>query len=74
MAVKEVNIDSKVGRVIIIEIGGALALIIATFIADITAPCCTRFYTTRLYTASKTIGKGIVVYRHDYIFSSFNWY
>ena len=72
MAVKEVNIDGKVGRVIVIEIGGTFALIVATFIADITAPYCTRFHTTRLYTASEAIGKGIVIYRRNYILSSFN--
>ena len=72
MAVKEVNIDSKIRRVIVIEVSSALALIIVTFIADITAPCCTRFCITRLYTASKAIGKGIIVYRRDYILSSFN--
>ena len=74
MAVKEVNIDSKVRRVIVVEVGSTLALIIVTLIADITAPCCTRFHTTRLYTASEAIGKGIVVYRRNYILNSFNWY
>ena len=74
MVVKEVNIDGKVGRVIIVEVGGTLALIVTTLIADITAPYCTRFRTIRLYTASEAIGKGIVIYRRNYIFSSFNWY
>ena len=72
MAVKEVNIDGKVGRVIVVEVGSALALVVATLIADITAPYYTRFRTTRLYTASKAIGKGIIVYKYNYIFSSFN--
>ena len=78
MAVKEVNINSKVGRVIvvivIVKVGGAFALIIATLIVDVIVLCCTRFCTTRLYTTSKAIGKGIVVYRHNYVFGSFNWY
>ena len=70
MAVKEVNIKGKVGRVIVVEVGGALALIVATSIA-ITASYCTRFY-TRLYTTSKAVGKGIVVYRRNYILSRFD--
>jgi hypothetical protein len=77
VVVKEVNINGKVGRVIVIEVGGALALIVATLIVNITAPYCTRlrttrFYTTKLYTTRKAIGKGIVVYRRDYILSGFN--
>jgi len=82
ITVKEVNINSKVLYVniviiIIVGVGGALALIIATLITNITAPCCTRFYTTRFYTTrfyttSKAIDKGIIVYRHNYILSSFN--
>ena len=71
MAVKEVNINSKVKRVIVVEVGGALALIVATPIAIITASYYTRFR-TRLYTTSKAIGKGIVIYRRDYILSRFN--
>ena len=70
MAVKEVNIKGKVGRVIVIEVGGALALIVATPIT-ITVSYYTRFR-TRLYTTSKAIGKGIVVYRRNYILSGFN--
>jgi predicted regulator of Ras-like GTPase activity (Roadblock/LC7/MglB family) len=66
VAVKEVNINGKVGRVIVIEVGGAFALIVT--------PCYTRFCTTRFCTASKAIDKGIVIYRHDYILSGFNWY
>ena len=75
MAVKEVNINSKVGRVIIItKVGGALAFVIVTLIIDITVPYCTRFRTTRPYTTSKAIGKGIIVYRRDYTLGGFNWY
>ena len=78
MAVKDVNINSKVRRVIVIivviEVGGTFALVVATLIVDIIAPCCTRFYTTRLYTTSKAIGKGIIVYKYNYILGSFNWY
>jgi len=84
MTVKEVNINSKVLYVdviiiVIAEVGGAFALIIATVIANVAAPCCTRFRTTRFYTTrfcttSKAIDKGIVVYRYDYILSGFNWY
>ena len=71
MAVKEVNINGKVGRVIIVEVDGALTLVIATPITIITASYYTRFH-TRLYTTSKAIGEGIVVYRRDYILSYFN--
>jgi hypothetical protein len=74
VAVKEVNINGKVRRVIVIEVGGALALIIATPIAIITTSCCTRFRTTRFYTTSKAIGKGVIVYRHNYFLGGFNWY
>jgi len=79
MTVKEVDINGKVGRVIVIEVGGALALVIATLIVDITVPYCTRFRTTRvcttrLYATREAIGKGIVVYRRNYIFSRFDWY
>jgi hypothetical protein len=72
VAVKEVNINSKVRRVIVVEVGGALALIIATPIAIITVSYCTRFRTTRFCTTSKAVGKGVVVYRRDYFLSSFN--
>jgi hypothetical protein len=71
VAVKEVNINGKVGRVIIVEVGSALALIVTTLIANVIAPYYTRLR-TRLYTTSKAIGKGIVVYRRDYILSGFN--
>ena len=71
MAVKGVNINGKVGRVIVVEVGSTLILIIATFIAIITASYCTRFC-TRLYTTSKAVGKGIIIYRCDYILSYFN--
>jgi predicted regulator of Ras-like GTPase activity (Roadblock/LC7/MglB family) len=64
VAVKEVNINGKVGRVIVAEVGGALALIIA--------PCYTRFRTTRFYTTSKAVDKGIIIYSRDYILSGFN--
>jgi hypothetical protein len=72
VAVKEVNINGKVGRVIIIEVGGALTLVVATPIAIITASYCTRFRTTRFCATSKAIGKGVVVYRHNYFLSGFN--
>jgi len=82
ITVKEVDINSKVLYVnviiiIIIEVGGALTLIIATLITNVTAPYytrfrTTRFYTTRFYTASKAIDKGIIVYRRNYILSGFN--
>jgi len=72
MTVKEVNINGKVGRVIVIEVGGALALVVATPIAIITAPYYTRFRTTRFYTTNKAIDKGIIIYRRNYILSSFN--
>ena len=67
--VKEVDINSKVLYInvviiIIIEVGSALALIVTS--------CYTRFRTTRFYTTSKAVDKGIVVYRHDYILSGFN--
>ena len=71
MAVKEVNIKSKVRRVIVVEVGSALALVVATLIINITAPYYTRFRTTRFYTR-KAIGKGIVIYRRNYILSGFN--
>ena len=71
MVVKEVNINGKVGRVIIVEVGGALALIVATPIAIITASYYIRFR-TRLYTTSEAIGKGIIVYRRNYILGRFN--
>ena len=77
MAVKEVNINGKVRRVIVVEVGGALALIVATPITIITISCCIRFYTTRFHTTrfyiiSKAIGKGIVVYKRNYILGGFN--
>ena len=71
MVVKEVNINGKVGRVIVVEVGGTLALVVATLIIDITAPYYTRFRTTRFYTR-KAIGKGIIIYRRNYILSGFN--
>ena len=64
MAVKEVNINGKVGRIIIVEVGSALTLIVA--------PCYIRFHTTRFYTTSKVVDKGVVVYKHNYILSGFN--
>jgi len=82
MTVKEVDINSKVLYIdviiiIIIEVGGAFALIITTLIANVAAPCCTRFHTTRFhttrfYTTSKAIDKGIIIYRRNYILSGFN--
>ena len=73
MVVKEVNVDSKVRRVVVvIEVGGAFALIVITLITNVIAPYYTKFRTTRLYITSKAIGKGIVVYRRDYILSGFN--
>ena len=71
MIVKEVNINSKVLYiniiiVIIIKVGGTLTLIITLY--------CTKFHTTRFCITSKAIDKGIVVYKYNYIFSSFNWY
>jgi hypothetical protein len=58
MTVKEVDINSKV-------------LYINWFVLII-ASCYTRFRTTRFYTTSKAVGKGIIVYRYNYILSSFN--
>ena len=72
MAVKEVNINGKVGRVIVIEVGSALALVVATPITIITVSYYTRFRTTRFYATSKAIGKGVVVYRYNYFLSGFN--
>jgi len=72
MTVKEVDINGKVRRVIVVEVGGALALIVATPITIITAPYCTRFRTTRFYTTGKAVDKGIIIYRRNYILSSFN--
>jgi len=73
MAVKEVNVNSKVRRVVVvIEVGGAFAPVVITLIANVIASYCTRFCTTRLYTTSKAIGKGIVVYKRNYILSGFN--
>ena len=71
MTVKEVNINSKVLYIniviiIIVKVSGAFALIITL--------CYTRFRTTRFYTTSKAIDKGIIVYKYNYILSSFNWY
>ena len=71
MIIKEVDINSKVLYIdiiiiIIIEVGGAFALIITLY--------CIRFRTTRFYTTSKAVDKGIAVYRHNYILSNFNWY
>ena len=73
MVVKEVNINGKIGRVIIIKESGTLALIITTFIAIITVFYYIRFR-TGLYTTSEAVGKGIIIYRYNYIFSCFNWY
>jgi len=69
MTVKEVNINSEVLYInvviiIVAEVGSTLALVIT--------PCCTRFRTTRFYITSKAVDKGIVIYRRDYILSSFN--
>jgi len=73
MTVKEVDINSEVLYInvviVIAEVGSVFALIIAS--------CYTRFYTTRFrttrfYTTGKAVDKGIVVYRRDYILSSFN--
>ena len=64
VAVKEVNINGKVGRVIVVEVGGALAFVVA--------PYCTRFRTTRFRTTSEAVDKGIIVHRRDYILSDFN--
>ena len=73
MAVKEVNVNSKVRRVVVvIEVGGAFALVVITLIANVIAPYYTRFHTTRRYITSKAIGKGIVVYKRNYILSGFN--
>jgi hypothetical protein len=72
VVVKEVNINGKVGGVVVIEVGGALALVVATPIAIITASYYTRFRTTRFYATSKAIGKGIVIYRRNYFLSGFN--
>jgi hypothetical protein len=72
VAVKEVNINGKVRRVIVVEVGSALALVVATPIAIITASCYTRFRTTRFYATSKAIGKGVVIYRRNYFLSGFN--
>jgi hypothetical protein len=73
VVVKEVNINGKIRRVIIItKVGSALALIVATLITNITASYYTRFRTTRFYTTSKAIGKGVVIYRRNYILSGFN--
>ena len=73
MIVKEVDINSKVRRVLVVtKVGSALALIVATLITDVIAPCYTRFRTTRFYTTSKAIDKGVVVYRRNYILSGFN--
>ena len=74
MAVKEVNINGKVGRVIVVEVGGAFALVVITLIADVIAPCCIRLYTIRPYAISEAIGKGVIVYRRDYTLGGFNWY
>jgi hypothetical protein len=71
VAVKKVNINGKVGRVIFVEVGSALTLVVATPIAIITTSYYTRFR-TRLYTTSKAIGEGVVIYRRDYILSRFN--
>ena len=71
MAVKEVNINGKVGRVIIVEVGSALTPIVTIPIAIITASYYTRFR-TRLYTTSKAVGEGVVVHRRDYVLSRFN--
>jgi hypothetical protein len=71
VVVKEVNINGKVGRVIFVEVGSALALVVATPITIITTSYYTRFR-TRLYTTSKAVGKGVVVYRYNYILGCFN--
>ena len=77
MTVKEVDINSEVLYIdivviIIVKVGGALALIVATFVTNVAAPCCTRFRTARFRTTSEAMGKGIIIYRHDYILSGFN--
>src|SRR6266702_820994 len=74
MTVKEVDISSEVLHIDwFVEVGGILALIVATVIAIIITPCCTRFHTTKFYTtkfyaASEAIGKGIIIYRCDFGF------
>ncbi len=74
MIVKEVDISSEVLYIDwFVEVGGVLALVVATVIAIIIAPCCTRFrttkfYTTRFHAPSEAIGKGIVVHRRDFGF------
>jgi hypothetical protein len=60
--VKEVDISRKVLYInvviiIIIEVGSTLALIITSYY--------TRFRTTRFYTTSKAVDKGIIVYRRN---------
>jgi len=72
MTVKEVDINGKVGRVIIVEVGGALALVVATPITIITAPYYTRFRITRFCATGKAVNKSIIIYRRNYILSSFN--
>jgi len=68
MTVKEVDVNSEVLYInvviVVAKVGSVFALIITS--------CCTRFRTTRFRTTSKAIDKGIVVYRRDYILSSFN--
>ena len=74
MTVKEVDISSEVLYIDwFVKVGGVFALIVATIIAIIIAPYCTRFrttkfYTTRFYITSEAIGKGIVVHRRDFGF------
>ena len=76
MIIKKVNINSKVLYInivitIITKVGSTLTLIIT--------PYCTRFCTTifcitRFHTTSKAVDKSIIIYRYNYILSSFNWY
>ena len=74
MTVKEVDISNEVLYIDwFVKVGGVLALVVATIIAIIIMPYCTRFrttkfYTIRFYAASEAIGKGIDIHRCDFGF------
>ena len=48
--------------------------IIAIFITNIAVLYYTRFRTTKFYITSKAIGKGVIIYKYNYILNSLNLY
>jgi hypothetical protein len=74
MTVKEVDINSKalyinIIIIIIVKVGSTLALIITPYYTRFRT---TKFRITRFCITSKAIDKGIIIYKYNYILSSFN--